>query len=97
MDLLCWERLTFYVVLGVGLLGLVVMYHLDYLEEVVLWELREGFGELLHVDVAVGLGALLLGLAGCGAICLAGWTGLFQSFDEVLLGVAEGLRVELVS
>lgn len=95
--MLCRERLTFNVVLGVGLFGFVVMYHLHYLEEVVFGELWERFGELLHVDIAVGLGTLLLWLAGCGAIGLTSWSGLLQSFNKLWLGVTEGLSVVSVS
>lgn len=61
-------------------------------------ELRECFGELLHVDVAGGLLALLLGLGGCCCGCsvgLACWAGLLQSLEEVALGVAECLRWEV--
>ena len=94
MDLLCRERLTFYVVLGVRLFGLVVMYHLHYLEEIIFRELRECLGQLLHVDVTIGLGTFLLWLACGGTVGLTGWTGLFQFFDKVWLGVAEGLSLQ---
>lgn len=91
------EELTFHVIFGVRLVGFVVVYHLNHLEEIVLLELRECFGELLHVDVAVGLLALLLGLCGCGSVGLACWAGLLQSLKELAFGVAEclgGVSVE---
>lgn len=74
--------LTFHVILSVRFFGFVVVYHLNHLEEVVLLELRECFGELLHVDVTGCLLALLLGLGGCCCGCsvgLACWAGLLQT------------------
>lgn len=68
------------------------MYHLDDLQQIVFWELWQGLGELLHVDVAVGLGTSLLRLARRSAIdSIAGWAGLLETFDELWLGIAEGL------
>lgn len=68
------------------------MYHLNHLKEIVLLELGEGLGELLHVYVTVGLWALLLGLCCCSSVGLACWTGLFQPLEELALGVPEGLE-----
>ena len=49
-------RLTFHIILGVRLLGLVVMNHLHHGEEVVLGEFLQVLGELLHVNL-VGAGS----------------------------------------
>lgn len=83
---------TFNVILSVRLFGLVVVYHLNHLKEIVFLELREGFGEFLHVDVLAGLLALLLGLCGCCSVGLAGWAGLLQDLEKLTLGVAESLE-----
>ena len=64
---------TLEIILSVGVVGFVVMYHLHDLEKIVFLELRERIGQLLHVDVAAG-GFALGGFAGRGAIQgFAGW------------------------
>jgi hypothetical protein len=47
----CEEGLTFSVVLGVRVRGLVVMYHLNDLQQVVLVQLLQTIGKLVHVDL----------------------------------------------
>lgn len=84
--------LTFHVILSVRFFGFVVVYHLNHLEEVILGELRKCFGKLLHIDVAVGLLALLLGLRGRCSVGLACWAGLLQCLEKLAFGIAECLE-----
>jgi hypothetical protein len=43
--------LTLNIILGVGVGGLVVVDHRDHMEEVVLVELLQSIGKLLHIDL----------------------------------------------
>lgn len=74
------------------------MYHLDYLQEIVLCELGECFGEFLHVDVAVCFGAFLFGFGWGGAVVggFACGTGFFEDFEEIAFGVAECLGMRML-
>lgn len=74
LDEVVWERVEVHVelpvlnvVFGVRVLALVVMDHLHDLQQVILTKLGEGLGKLLHVNVAGGRLALLLG-CGCGTV-----------------------------
>jgi len=82
--------LTLEIVLRVRLLGLVVVDHLHDLKQIVLLQLRQRVGQLLHVDAsALGL-ALWLG-RGCGTVRLADWSGFLEDREEFCLWVAEAL------
>ena len=63
----------------------------DYVEQVILVELLQAVGELLHVDCLVPARLLLrcVGLA-AHAVCIG--AGLLEQRDEVRLWVPEGLR-----
>lgn len=68
------------------------MYHLNDLQQVIFWKLRQGLGKLLHVDVTISLGTPLLGLAGRSAIDgIASWARLLETFEQLRFGVAESL------
>jgi hypothetical protein len=64
--------------------------HGDNVQQVVLAELLEAVGELLHIDVLV-LAVLLLGhLLAAHAVCVGG-SGLGQQREQLGLGIPEGL------
>ena len=87
------QKLTLDIVLGISILRLIVMHHLHDLQQIVLGELGERFGQLLHVDILVRLLALLLRLSGtCRAVDgLVRGRGLLEDLEELILGVTEGL------
>ena len=87
-------RLTLDIVLGIRILRLIVMHHLHDLQQIVLSELGERFGQLLHVDVLVRLLTLLLWLAGacCTVDGFVRGGGLLEDLEELILRVTESLK-----
>lgn len=87
---LCQDVRTFDVILSVRLTCLVVVHHGDNVQQVVLAELLQSVGQLLHVDCLVAPGLLLGSILAADTVGV-GRAGVLQQGEELGLGVAEGL------
>jgi len=83
---------TLDVVLSVRLACLVVMYHGNDVQQVVLAQLLQPVGQLLHVDGLVAPGLLLRGVLAADTVSVSG-AGVLQEGEELGLGVAESLSL----
>nr|POF13855.1 hypothetical protein CFP56_02879 [Quercus suber] len=71
---------------------LVVMHHLDNLEQIILTQQRQSLGKLFHVDVATCFLALLVRL-GCAVSCFAHGSGLLQALEKLRFRVTKRLVI----
>jgi hypothetical protein len=83
-------QLTLDVVLSVRLAGLVVVHHSNHMQQVILAQLLQTVGQLLHVDVLVPPALLLGCVLGADTVCVGG-AGLCEEGEELGLGIPEGL------
>jgi hypothetical protein len=60
-------------------------------QQVVLAQLLQPVGQLLHVDSFIAAGLLLGGILAANAVCVSG-ARVLQKGEQLGLGVAEGLR-----
>lgn len=81
---------TLDVILSVRLTCLVVMYHGNDMQQVVLAQLLQPVGQLLHVDGLVAPGLLLRGVLAADTVSVSG-AGVLQEGEELGLRVAECL------
>lgn len=82
---------TLNIVLGIGLASLVVMYHGDYMQQIILAQLLETIGKLLHVDSLIST-VLLLGRVLAAHTVRVGGARLLEKGEQLWLGIAEGLE-----
>lgn len=81
---------TLDVILSVRLTCLVVVYHGDDVQQVVLAQLLQPVGQLLHVNGLVAPGLLLRGVLAADTVGVGG-AGVLQEGEELGLGVAKSL------
>lgn len=72
------------------------MHHGNDVQQVVLAQLLQPVGQLLHVDGLVAPSLLLRGVLATDTVCVGG-AGVLQQSEELGLGVAEGLLWRMVS
>lgn len=85
--------LTIDVVLGVGLIRLVVVDHLNHGEQIILLQAGEAIGQLVHVDLcrlALLLGIGIAALLACAIGVVWDWTRSAEYLDKVRVWVLEG-------
>jgi hypothetical protein len=63
---------TLNIVLGVGFTRLVIVHHSDDMQQVILAQLLQTVGQLLHVDILVSPVLLLGCVLGADAVCVGG-------------------------
>jgi hypothetical protein len=67
------------------------VHHGHNVQQVVLAQLLQPVGQLLHVDSLVAASLLLGGILAANAVCVGG-ARVLQEGEQLGLGVAEGLR-----
>lgn len=81
-------KLTLNIILGIGVWGLVVVDHLDNLQQILFIQLDQSISQLLHVNGGP-LSLLLVLLAGTTVVVARDWAGIAKNRDESLGGVLE--------
>jgi hypothetical protein len=69
------------------------VHHGHDVQQVVLAQLLQPVGQLLHVDGLVAAGLLLGGILAANAVCVGG-ARVLEEGEQLGLGVAEGLRYQ---